>query len=165
MKKIFCLLLCALILSGCTAVGDGVTAITAGISFVADIEYDDEIYTYTVEISENGDTVMTAVSENCLKGTVMRFSDNEICFECNEISQSNEISTLPEGTISDFIYAVFSDASRKSESVVLENDKYCLKGKTDKYDYNMYLGETGLPIEITDKANGITAVIKNVGIK
>lgn len=164
LKKIISILLLIVCLAGC-GTGDGVCAITSGISFVADIEYENECYSYSVEIAENGDTVMTAVSENCLEGSVVRFFGSEICFECNGIAFSTEISALPEGIVSDFIYSVFSDATAKKENVSFEHDRYILNGKTDKYDYSMYLGETGLPIKITDKTGGITATIKNVCIK
>lgn len=163
MKKIFCLILCLcfIILSGCNKKSSGVTAVTTGLSFTADVSFFDIKTTYNIKISENGEMEAESVSGNT-SGMKLKCLDEIIEVSFKGLSYSTNISALPDGVISEFIYSAFKNAD--TTTVFSKDKQYYINGENEKYSYKIYLGQTGLPLKIEETEKGITVIIKNATV-
>lgn len=163
MKKFIYILLClSLFLTGCSGnrKSSAVTAVTTGLSFTAEISISNTSFSYFVEIDKNGSVSMKSIPENEV-GIDYLFENGKIIYKYNELEYIADISSLPESNLADFIPTVFSRLKDISYNVAYKNNQYYITDKTGKYEFTVYLGQTGLPIKITDKKNSIVAVIKN----
>lgn len=165
MKKIICILLCLsfLLFSGCGSKKTEVKPITKNLSFTAEIEHNNNFYTYDAKINNNYEIELKATS-NGLSGLSYHFSGNTLTEKFNKLEHTIDVSSLPDGVIIDFIYSVFSTISKNKTTVKFQDNQYFLSDKSDKYCFNMFLGQTGLPLKIEDKENGITVIIKNASL-
>lgn len=152
-----------LFISGCKKEKSKVKPITNNLSFTAEIEHNNIIYTYDTIINNDYEMELKATSSG-LSGLSYRFSGNTLTEKFNKLEHTIEISSLPDGVIIDFIYSVFSTISRNKTTVKFQDNQYFLSDKSDKYCFNMFLGQTGLPLKIEDKENGITVIIKNASL-
>jgi len=164
-KKIICFIFCLCIISfsGCKKESSGVIPITTGLSFTAEISYQDSVYTYDVTISKKSETELTALSDE-IKGLKYRFSGQTLTERFNNLEHRVDISALPDRIITDFIHSVFLTVTEKQSKVISENDDFFITDQNDKYSFKIYFGETGLPLKIEDTKKGITATIKNATI-
>ena len=103
---------------------------------------------------------MKSIPENEV-GIDYLFENGKIIYKYNELEYIADISSLPESNLADFIPTVFSRLKDISDNVAYKNNQYYITDKTGKYEFTVYLGQTGLPIKITDKKNSIVAIIKN----
>ena len=152
-----------LFISGCKKEKSKVKPITNNLSFTAEIEHNNIIYTYDTIINNDYEMELKATSSG-LSGLSYHFSGNTLTEKFNKLEHTIEISSLPDGVIIDFIYSVFSTISRNKTTVKFQDNQYFLSDKSDKYCFNMFLGQTGLPLKIEDKENGITVIIKNASL-
>lgn len=164
MKKLLCFILCTLLcipLSGCNNKSSEVTAVTSGLKFTAHTTYLEENYEYHITVTENGEMLTEVFDKE--KNTILtaHFSDENVTLRYSDLEYKTEISALPQGLIIDFFYSVFCDTATKKDNVLFQNDQYLISGSTDKYKYKMFLGQTGIPIKITEENLSITAVLKN----
>ena len=166
MRKFICLIfsLVFIVLCGCDNKNNQVTAITSGLSFTALVEYKNEEYEFKVTIPK--DSVMTAeiISPKRIKGSIFEFSNSNLLFRCDDLEYKTSLQNLPENFPVGFVYSVFCDIAEKSQQVQIQNDQHFISGKTQNFNYKLLLGNTGLPIKITDNKNNITAIIKQATI-
>ncbi|MBE6808408.1 MAG: hypothetical protein J6J30_01415 [Clostridia bacterium] len=163
MKKFIYILLClSLFLTGCSGnrKSSAVTAVTTGLSFTAEISISNTTFSYFVEIAKSGSVSMKSATDNetCVD---YLFENGKIIYKYNELEYIADISSLPESNFADFIPSVFGRLKHISDNVTYKNNQYCITDKTGKYEFTVYLGQTGLPIKITDKKNSIVTIIKN----
>lgn len=165
MKKTICILLCLsfLFFSGCESKKTEIKPITKNLSFTAEIEHDNNIYTYDAIINNNYGIELKATT-NGLSGLSYHFSGNTLTERFNKLEHIIETSSLPDGIIIDFIYSVYSTISKNKTTVKFQDNQYFLSDKNDKYCFKMFFGQTGLPLKIEDKENGITVIIKNASL-
>ncbi len=162
MKKIFLILLSlCLVCSGCSGYkkSSAVTAVTSGLSFTAKLSYDGKNYNYSVKIDKNGTTEIKNISANEKTGTDYIFENGTVTYKYNKLSYKTNISDIPQSSVADFIYTVFKETESKRNNVSYKNEEYYIKGETDKYKFTVYLGETGLPIKITDTKMDVLVII------
>ena len=133
---------------------------TTGLSFTTEISAFDTSFSFFVEIDKNGSVSMKSIPENEV-GIDYLFENGKIIYKYNELEYIADISSLPESNFADFIPSVFSRLNDISNNVAYKNNQYYITDSTKKYEFTVYLGQTGLPLRITDKRNGILAVIKN----
>ena len=167
MKKTFLVLICfCFIFTGCKGYNKGpdVTVVTSGLSFVAKLSYMKNIYDYSVIIDKNGKTTINYISKSDEPGTDYIFEDDTVIYSYNGLEYKTDISAIPDNSIADFIYTVFKECKNIQNKVYFKNQEYYIKGETDKYKFKMVVGQTGLPIKITDSKMGISAIIKNPSI-
>ncbi len=166
MKKIFCLLILIILISfcGCKNKSSGVTAVTTGLKFTAAVDCDGKSYECLVEVSESSTITVKAISPESLKGMTYSFSGSDVKIDFNGLTYRTDASLLPNNSVFGFLYYIFSDADKHKEAVTERNDELLIAGKTDKYDYSMFLGSSGLPIKVADRQTGITAIINNATI-
>lgn len=166
MKKLlfFILLGVFLTLCGCDNANSGVSAITGELKFSAKIEYNDETYEFDVEIPESSKTIMKAVSPKRIKDNVFEFSGDKVSVRLGELEYKTSPRNLPNVSPVRFIYEVFENAEKNKNNVTLKNNEYFISGKTENYEYTLFIGNSGLPIKITDKKNNISAIIKQATI-
>lgn len=163
MKKAFCFIICLslFVCSGCNKKSSGVTAVTTGLSFTADISFYGLTTSYNVIISK--DSVLEAeIISGSNKGLRCKISGNNVDIIFNGLNYSTNISSLPEGIITDFLYTAFKNANTRT--VFTDDNQYYIVGDTEKYKYKIFLGLTGLPIKIEESQKDINVIIKNATV-
>lgn len=165
MKKIFCVLICIVfvVLAGCGDNSREITPVTSSIKFTAKIEYNGIAHTYRVNIDEKSNTELIA-KDSELKGMSYYFSGDKVTERFNKLEHEINLSSLPEGIIIDFIHSVFKTVTTEKNDVTSDNGQFILNADNERYNFKMFLGETGIPIKIEDKENGITAIISDAAI-
>ena len=76
-----------------------------------------------------------------------------LSYNLNSPNQTNAIS---------FIYNAFKDEAPK---VYENNNEFFIKGQFDNFEYKMFIGQSGLPLEIIDSSGRFNVIFKNPGIK
>ena len=107
---------------------------------------------------------MTLTDPQSIYCMYIKLSDIKIKVNYNGLNYDTTIYELPQGTIIDFLYSAFSDVRLQECEVVKQNDEFFISGSTEKYNYKMIFGASGLPIEITEKS-GIKVTVKNATVK
>lgn len=159
MKRFICLVLplfFIFLFCSCNKSSD-VAAVTTGLSFTAKLSYQDKIYEYSYAFYKDGTAKADLISDKIT--TNLFFSGDTVKYSFMDLEHTQNLKLLNENLIIDFIYKVLKDANGKK--LYLNNDNYSLKGKTDKYNYTVYFGESGLPLKIEDTQKQIEVLIKN----
>ena len=112
-----------------------------------------------VNIQKNGDTEILFSSPQELTGLKINYIGNNVTVNYDGIEYTSVIDDLPQYSTSNIIYKIFSN---NYNEVLFEEDNYFVKCKQGDTEYKMYLGATGLPIEI--KSPVFNAKIKNATI-
>ncbi len=165
MKKVFIPFFCLLAFCiGCSGFikSSDVTAITSGLSFTAEISHSDNTYIYDVTINKNGSTEMKPKNADSTIGTDYLFDGNTVTYKYDNLEYSSKISAIPKSSYADFIYTVLKETAKQKSKVKSKNNQYYLEGKTDKYDFLIYFGGSGLPLKIIDKNKNLSVILKNV---
>ena len=161
MKKALCLLFSLLIFcSGCDSKSSGVTAVTSGLSFDAKLIFSGKETIYTVNIEKDGTTEIILPS-----GAVFVFSDNTYTVSYDGISKTADLSSLNKNLYVDFFYSLFKAVREKDCKVTAKDNRYLLECNTEKYDFTLFIGQSGLPIEVNEKNFGFKAVFISPTIK
>ncbi len=167
MKKLLYLILFGVFLTlccGCDKLNSDVIAVTSELKFISKIEYNDEIYEFEVEIPKNSKVIMKTLSPKRIKGTVFEVSENIVTVNLEQLEYKTSLHNLPSVSPVRFIYEVFTNAENKRNNVTLKDNEYFISGKTPTYEYTLFMGNSGLPIKITDKKINISAIIKQAAI-
>ncbi len=162
-KLIFLILILSLLFCGCSAEKSNVEAITSGVSFDAEITYNNETHKYSAKINNGNETALKSLSSS-LPDFSLEFSGETVNISYDTLSYKTELSALPEQYKADFIHSVFLDASKEKNEVLSQNNSFFLAGDTEKYKYKIYFGLSGLPIKITESNFNITAILKNAKV-
>ena len=164
MKKFFFILLCLFVtLTGCSGYkkSSAVTAVTTGLSFTAEISYEESSYCYFVEVGKDGKIRMQSRSEQSDTQTDYMFYNSTVTYIYNELEYSTDISAIPQSSVIDLIPAVLTEAGKAGNNVNYKKEQFFLTGKTPKYNFTLFFGQSGLPIKITETQLGISVIIKN----
>lgn len=164
MKRIFSFLVCSLILinlCGCKS-NSGVAAIVSDISFKAEADYGGKKLEYAVKIDSAGNTETEILKDGKPSGFKVWNDGVNTVFTLDGIEYKTSLSSLPEGIIIDLFYICFKDAAGKP--VKAGENSFLVEGKTDKYNYEITLGETGLPLKLTESNLNISVIITNQSI-
>jgi len=154
------ILIAFLFICGCKNVSSDVTAVTSGLSFTAKTEIDNCITEYKVEIKKQGNMKITAEKPESIKGITAEFVNNNITFTYNGLEYNTDATVLPEGNVMGLIYNVFSDNNLNDKEINFKDDEIYITGKNGEYNYKLFIGQTGLPLGITEKS-GTEIIIKN----
>lgn len=161
MKRALCLLLSLLIFcSGCGIKSSGVTAVTSGLSFDAKLIYAGEESIYTVNIEKNGTTEITLES-----GAAFTFSDDNYTVSYEGLSKTAKLSSLNKNLYVDFFYLLFKTLRENDYEVTSKDDRHLIECGTSKYDFTLFIGQSGLPIEVNEKNFGFKAVFLSATLK
>ncbi len=161
MKKIFTFCLAIIILfltSGCKKSSD-VTAVTTGLSFTAQINFRDQEIICDAIIDKNGETTLTVVSPEKIKGLQYKYSDSEGSMGYSGLEHKTS-SDLQENVFC-YIYKIFRSADKIKENVYIEKNIFFLKGENDIGSYKIHFGQSGLPIYVECKNISLYINIKN----
>lgn len=160
MKRLFCIILIILTLCGCETTANNITPKTKGISFEAEVSCYNEKYECNAVISQNGDTVIEITSPEDIRGLTFKFIANKLTIEYQGLEYKYN-STSPEHSVANFIYETLNS---EQPEVVKNNDEFYTEGKTENFNYRLFVGATGLPLKICDISGGYEAIIKNATI-
>lgn len=163
MKKFSLILISfCLLFTGCNGYNksSAVTVVTTELSFIAKLNYMNNSFDYSVTINENGDTAMKYISNSGEIGTDYIFQKDTVTYCYNSLEYKTDISSIPSSSVADFIYIVFREIDGLKNNVCYKNQQYYIKSETDKYKFKIILGQTGLPIKITDSQKEISVEIK-----
>ncbi len=160
MKKFLCLIIPIFLLCGCASKIKGITPITKGITFNAQIMYYNEAYECNVNISKNGNTEVSFIAPENLSGLKVFYSGDTVTAEFKGIKYTALAESLPQYSVSDTINNVFSN---NYDEVLNKDDSYFVTFNDTDTEYKMYIGATGLPIKI--ESPYFEAKIKNATIK
>jgi len=89
------------------------------------------------------------------------FFGQQITEELFGIKNTRDISSLPESSVLDLLYFVFSDIRENSKTVTNTDNEYFIESKIMKYDYKITFGASGIPIDIHEKNFNIDVNIKD----
>ena len=89
------------------------------------------------------------------------FSEQQITEELYGIKYTRDISSLPESSVLDLLYSVFSDIKGNSKTVTKTDNEYFIESAIKKYDYKITFGASGIPIDIHEKNFNIDVNIKD----
>lgn len=159
MKKVLCLTVLLLFLCSCSTKAKNITPITKGICFESEISFYNEAYKCNVNILKNSDTEISFTSPQELAGLKINYSGKNVTVNYGGIEYTSVIEELPQFSTSNIIYKIFQN---NYTQVLYEEDNYFVKCKQGDTEYKMYIGATGLPIEI--KSPFFNAKIKNATI-
>lgn len=161
-KLLFSVLAVIMIVSntGCTNKSSVVTPITTGLSFTAQIGFNDTKTECKTVIEKDGKTTFTVMAPAEINGLTFVFSAGKatVNYKGLEYNFSGELS---EYNAVNMVYKVLENADKNS--VIAKDDAYVVRGNINNTDYVLQLGATGLPIKITAE-NGLEVIIKNATI-
>ena len=160
MKKILCIVISLLFLCSCSSKTSNILPVTKGICFDAQISYYNEAYECKVNIAKNGDTEIAFLSPETLLGLKVTYSGNQITADYNGIKYTYLAENLPQFSVSDTIYKIFSNTY---DEISNKDDSYFVNYSNGDTEYKLYIGATGLPIKI--ESPYFIAEIKNATIK
>ena len=164
MKRLLCYLtlITALVLNTGCEKSSAVTAVTTGLSFSAEITCEDYSAFIDAAINKNGNAEFTVTAPEKASGLKFKYTSHcVLSYDGLEYPIKGE---FPEFGFINTVYEIFESAEKSKHKVTKTSQGFILKGKTDKTDYEMLLGESGLPIKITTD-NKMTVVIKNATLK
>lgn len=164
MKKVFSFLICSIILinlCGCKSNSE-VEATVSDISFTAEADYGGKKLEYAVKIDSAGNTETEILKSGKPSGFKVLNDGVNTVFTLDGIEHKTSLSSLPEGIITDLFYICFKDAAGKP--VQADENSFLVEGNTDKYNYKITLGETGLPLKLTESNLNISVIITNQSI-
>lgn len=158
MKKLLCIF-SLLLLVGCTNAST-IKPVTRNLTFTAELTYYNEFYEISGEINQNGKMTLKILQPDDLKDITFTVTNGNIkadfkglSYNLNSPNQTNAIS---------FIYNAFKDEAPK---VYENNNEFFIKGQFDNFEYKMFIGQSGLPLEIIDSSGRFNVIFKNPGIK
>ncbi len=158
MKKLLCII-SLLLLVGCANVTK-IKPITRGISFVGEMKYYNEYYELSVDIDKNGEMKIKIDEPTELGDLVFTFKDDEMSVSFKGIS--HEFGDTYKTEALNLIYKAFKE---ESPDVYEKNDEFFITGEYAGNEYKMFIGESGLPLKITNKGEKFEILIKNPTIK
>lgn len=148
-------------LIGCKSKAENIKPITNNVSFDCNITFYNEDYDCKVTNTKNNEITLKFSSPENINGLEYIITKDKITSVYKGIEYESRIESYPPQSIAKFIYTVLCSENNK---VLEQNDNFFVEGKTKDYNYKMHLGQTGLPIKITEKNNSITVIIKNATI-
>ena len=158
MKKLLCIF-SLLLLVGCTNPST-VKPITRNLTFSADLTYYNEFYEISGEIDQNGKMIIKISEPENLKDIVFTVTDGNIKADFKGISYNLNSPNQTNAIL--FIYNAFKEEAPK---VYENNNQFFTKGKFENFEYKMFIGQSGLPLEIIDSSGRFNVIFKNPTIK
>ena len=155
MKKCICILFCLVFFcSGCNKKSSAVTFVTSGLSFTANVSFNGNSQSYDVVFKD--ESVKVASRET---GMSAEFSNGKTTLEYDGISHVINTDSLPSALIIDLFYYLKTGA--ENNTAVLKNNEYIIKYRTSKYNFEVTLAETGLPLSVSETNFGIKITVTN----
>lgn len=163
MKKSLVVILCLIcisVITGCKNESK-VTPVCSEISFTAEILYRNENFEYKTEITNVKDNTIKLSFTDTATNIEYTFCDNQITEELFGIKNTKDISSIPSGSVLDLLYLIFSDINKNELSVTQTDTEYFIGSENAKYNYKITFGESGIPLQISERNFGIKAIIKD----
>ncbi len=163
MKKIVSVFLCLIIIfsfSGCKN-NTEIVPVTSDFSFTADVTYNNETFCYKAEIIPKTDNKIMLQLTDIATNISYTFSGQQITEELFGIKNTRDISSLPESSVLDLLYFVFSDIRENSKTITNTDNEYFIESEINKYDYKITFGASGIPIDIHEKNFNVDVNIKD----
>lgn len=160
--SLIAVLLCGL--SACKKPETSLTPVTKGISFSCSLTYYNECYEGNAQIDDDGVMALTLTAPASLDGLAFVFDGDNATATYKGLSYGYRLSSVPEGMAVSTLYQILRDTFDPEAQVILQDDLYCMTGKTASADYRIVFGQTGLPISASAPETGFTVSFQNVTI-
>lgn len=164
MKKTFSIFLSLcllLIITGCNKDSSGVTTVITGISFTAEIIYEERKFVCGAVIDDKGEALFTVESPEKIKGLKCTSKEEDYKIEFGGISYPLK----QNNTVFKALNEILTVSRKNANNVSLKNDVFSLSGDTSLGKFELTVGESGLPISATIPEKDIIVYFKNVAIK
>ena len=124
------------------------TAVTTGLSFNAEITYNNDTYNYFVTIEKNGNMKITSLKDNNLS---YFFCGNTLETNYDNLTHKTILTEIPEQNITDFLYLCFKTLDKNKNDVLCKDNNFFLNCKNEKYRFKIYIGSSGMPLNLTEE--------------
>ena len=164
LKKMFVSILVFFIMFsniGCTKKSSDVTIVTTGLSFTAEIVFDGVKFDCFTDVIDSNRMIFTFISPEAIEGLKVIFQNGSMNMEYNglEYKSSSGFNIYPLNSV----YNVFKTASYSKN--IKESGNANITLYVDSIEYEIKVGQTGLPIEIKCPSKKLYVNIKNCTIK
>ncbi len=158
MKKIFCLILILCTLAGCGG-GEEIDTKLVGITFDADVEYEDYECECSVKAYGGGVFSCTVNKPETISGTEVKYDGEETTITYMGITYKPDAPIPTEN-----IAAMLSDVVKNTSPAQKNGEQYEVYGKTGIYSYTLTVTEAGLPLYLKCPSADLTVEFTNVKI-
>ena len=165
MKRLFPLFLVLFfIFCGCKG-SRNIDIVSENLSFTATVYKDGNPSVFNVKIDRNGSFSLEQASND--KGYILkyRFSDDKVTVCYGKLEHTSPVSSLGKGNIIAFLPEVYKEIRTKNLKAKQEDNNFIISSKTENYDFSLYVGQSGLPLKLTDQRNNITIEFSNPTIE
>lgn len=163
-KKVLSLFLLTLIFcSGCAQKSPKATLVAKGLSFNVEITESEENFKYSVIFSNKGEMKITDLNKKEPRVNYI-FSEDTVTVCHNELTHKIQLENMNITSIK-FLYEIFKYVNQNECTVKFKNDQYFVSEKTEDYDFTLYIGQSGLPIKLTEENYGFNINFSNVSLQ
>ena len=115
-----------------------------------------------ISIAENSLNLVVSEPEQ-IKGLTVNINNDEITAEFTGISYSQELTSLPHGSVALVLFNVLNDVSTRHATI---GDENCvIIGRVDGYNYSFDFSPSGLPLFLKIDDLDLEIEFNNVTIK
>lgn len=151
-------------LCGCSKYKGDIKPILSGISFTANISFYNEEFVCDGWIDKEHTLKLIVKEPENIEGMTICVKNGIVNVEYKGISYTPNTETFPFGGVSEYFYAVLSDARERLYPVNHNSDCYYIESaENDKY-YKITLSSTGLPLVLEYPSEGLTVLFMNLTI-
>lgn len=164
MKRLFPLFLTvALLLSGCAS-NKSIDIVTENFNFTAEFTKGKETAKYFVTVNKKGNFTVNQLSNG--KGNTLKytFDGDNVTVSYGNLEHTLTKAALQKGNFIDLLPEIYGQIKKTNCKAADKNNDFTVSVKTDSYDALLHLGQSGLPIKLTEENYKINVEFKNPGI-
>ncbi len=162
MKKFLSFLFLALTV-GCTASSQAITPILSPLEFVAETKLLNETVSFNAKARLENDS-LELLLYNERTETKYTFNGEKLTISHQDLSYTDEISSLPESLPIDFLYDSINHILKNKLAAELKEGEFIIEAETKKYKFKAYFGASGIPLKLENKDTMQVVLIKNAAI-
>ena len=148
--------------AGCTKKSSDVTLVTTGLSFTAEISYNSMKYTCFTEMLDYEKMSFTFVKPDEISGFKVIIDNGKASIEYEGLTHGFDNLFL-EFTPFKIIYKIFVSATN-NKNYKFYKSKNMIVSSDELIDYNIKIGQTGMPIEIKCPSKRLSVLVKDCTI-
>ena len=163
-KALAVVLLIILVMCGCGKKND-IELKTKNISFVAEVSYYNESYSFKTKIDAKGNMSATVIKPDSFKDLTFDFSKGKTTAEFMGISYVPQNGKLPANNAAKVIYEAMIDVSSNKDVDEKDGKNFVAEGKIDNRKYVFVFSPAGFPLSLELTDEGYKAVFNNLTVE